>query len=121
MKTLLILLAALAVILIVIAKVHPIGKKISLYIVLGLIALIMLIPFYMMFVMATHTTSEIYSFPPALWFGSNLATNFHNMVEAVNFPRAFLNSCIVTFGNVTLLSNWIYGSLPSFTTISPTP
>lgn len=51
MKTLLILLAALAVILIVIAKVHPIGKKISLYIVLGLIALIMLIPFYMMFVM----------------------------------------------------------------------
>ena len=66
MKTLLILLAALAVILIVIAKVHPIGKKISLYIVLGLIALIMLIPFYMMFVMATHTTSEIYSFPPAL-------------------------------------------------------
>ena len=103
MKTLLILLAALAVILIVIAKVHPIGKKISLYIVLGLIALIMLIPFYMMFVMATHTTSEIYSFPPALWFGSNLATNFHNMVEAVNFPRAFLNSCIVTFGNVILV------------------
>ena len=45
MKTLLILLAALAVILIVIAKVHPIGKKISLYIVLGLIALIMLIHF----------------------------------------------------------------------------
>ena len=61
MKTLLILLLALAVILIVIAKIHPIGKKISLYIVLGLIALIMLVPFYMMFVMATHTTSEIYS------------------------------------------------------------
>ena len=40
MKTLLILLLALAVILIVIAKIHPIGKKISLYIVLGLIALI---------------------------------------------------------------------------------
>ena len=59
MKTLLILLLALAVILIVIAKIHPIGKKISLYIVLGLIALIMLVPFYMMFVMATHTTSEI--------------------------------------------------------------
>lgn len=63
----------------------------------------MLIPFYMMFVMATHTTSEIHSFPPALWFGSNLANHFHNMVEAVNFPRAFLNSCIVTFGNVILV------------------
>ena len=89
MKTLLILLLALAVILIVIAKIHPIGKKISLYIVLGLIALIMLVPFYMMFVMATHTTSEIYSFPPALWFGTNLVTNFHNMVAAVNFPLSF--------------------------------
>lgn len=55
MKTLLILLLALAVILIVIAKIHPIGKKISLYIVLGLIALIMLVPFYMMFVMAKPT------------------------------------------------------------------
>lgn len=103
MKTLLILLLALAVILIVIAKIHPIGKKISLYIVLGLIALIMLVPFYMMFVMATHTTSEIYSFPPALWFGTNLVTNFHNMVAAVNFPLSFLNSCIVTFGNVILV------------------
>ena len=91
MKTLLILLAALAVILIVIAKIHPIGKKISLYIVLGLIALIMLVPFYMMFVMATHTTSEIYSFPPALWFGSNLATNFHNMVEAeVEYTQRYM-------------------------------
>ena len=103
MKTLLILLLALAVILIVIAKIHPIGKKISLYIVLGLIALIMLVPFYMMFVMASHTTSEIYSFPPALWFGTNLVTNFHNMVAAVNFPLSFLNSCIVTFGNVILV------------------
>ena len=33
MKTLLILLLALAVILIVIAKIHPIGKKISLYLI----------------------------------------------------------------------------------------
>ena len=108
MKTLLILLLALAVILIVIAKIHPIGKKISLYIVLGLIALIMLVPFYMMFVMATHTTSEIYSFPPALWFGTNLVTNFHNMVAAVNFPLSFLNSCIVTFGNVILVLSLIH-------------
>ena len=37
-------------------------KEVSLYIVLGFIALIMLIPFYMMFVMATHTTSEIILF-----------------------------------------------------------
>ena len=67
MKMLLFLIMAVALVLIIIAKVHPAGKKISLYIVLGLIALIMLLPFFMMFVMATHTTSEIFSFPPAMW------------------------------------------------------
>ncbi|MFR8248618.1 MAG: hypothetical protein ACLVAT_05360 [Lachnospiraceae bacterium] len=86
MKTLLILLLALAVILIVIAKIHPIGKKISLYIVLGLIALIMLVPFYMMFVMATHTTSEIYSFPPALWFGTNLSNKLPQHGSSSKLP-----------------------------------
>ena len=40
MKTLLLLLLGLAVLLIVIAKVHPVGKKISLYVVLIIIALI---------------------------------------------------------------------------------
>ena len=52
MKMLLFLIMAVALVLIIIAKVHPAGKKISLYIVLGLIALIMLLPFFMMFV--TH-------------------------------------------------------------------
>lgn len=103
MKTLLIGILIIAVVLAVISKIHPIGKKVSLYIVLGFIALIMLIPFYMMFVMATHTTSEIYSFPPAMWFGTNIVTNLKNMIQAVNFPLSFLNSCIVTFGNVILV------------------
>lgn len=97
MKTLLIIIAAMAVLLIVISVVHPIGKKVSLYVILGLIALIMIIPFYMMFVMSTLATNEIYSFPPIMWFGSNLVTNIKNMAAAVNLPRAFVNSCIVTF------------------------
>lgn len=96
MKTLLISLILAIVLLIIIAKVHIIGKKIALYIVLLAIAAIMILPFYMMFVMATHTTNEIYSFPPAVWFGTNLVTNFKNMVASVNFPRAFVNSLIVT-------------------------
>lgn len=96
MKTLLLLIAAVAIILIVIAKLHPAGKKIALYVVLLAIALIMLAPFYMMFVMSTRPTNEIYSFPPAVWFGTNLVTNFGNMIAAVNFPRAFMNSLIIT-------------------------
>jgi ABC-type glycerol-3-phosphate transport system permease component len=103
MKTLLLLIAAVAIALIVIAKIHPIGKKLSLYAILIIIALIMLLPFYMMFVMSTLKTNEIYSFPPIVTFGTNLVENFKNMTAAVNLPRAFLNSCIVTFSYVILV------------------
>lgn len=102
MKTLLLLILITAVVLIVISKVHPVGKKISLYVILLLIAFIMLLPFYMMFVMSTLATNEIYSFPPKMFFGTNLVQNFKNMVDAVNLPRAFMNSCIVTFSQVIL-------------------
>lgn len=103
MKTLLIIIAVTAAVLILLSVIHPIGKKISLYFILGLIALIMLLPFYMMFVMSTLSTNEIYSFPPIVQFGSNLMTNFKNMTAAVNLPRAFLNSCIVTFSYTFLV------------------
>lgn len=72
-------------------------KKGILYIVLFLIALIMLMPFYMMFVMSTLSTNQIYSFPPHMFFGSNLIANFKSMMEQIDIVRAFINSCIVTF------------------------
>lgn len=103
MKTLLILLAAIAIVLIVISIVHPVGKKIALYAILLGIALIMLLPFYMMFVMSTLKTNEIYSFPPIVTFGSNLLANFASMNKQVDLVRAFLNSCIVTFSYTILV------------------
>ncbi len=78
-------------------------KKVLLYTILILVAISMLLPFYMMFVMSTLSTSEIYSYPPIMWFGSNLGTNFKNMVDAVNLPRAFGNSLFVTVSNTTLV------------------
>lgn len=78
-------------------------KKTILYMVLSIIAIIMLVPFYMMFVMSTLQTNEIFSFPPIMWFGSNLATNFKNMIASVNLPKAFLNSFTVTFTNTVLV------------------
>ena len=103
MKTLLILLAAIVIVLIVISIVHPVGKKIALYAILIGIALIMLLPFYMMFVMSTLKTNEIYSFPPIVTFGSNLLANFASMNKQVDLIRAFLNSCIVTFSYTILV------------------
>ena len=86
-----------------ISIVHPVGKKIALYAILIGIALIMLLPFYMMFVMSTLKTNEIYSFPPIVTFGSNLLANFASMNKQVDLIRAFLNSCIVTFSYTILV------------------
>lgn len=103
MTVLLLIIAIVAAALFLIARFVPGGKKFSLYAILVMIAGIMILPFYMMFVMSTLKTNEIYSFPPKLFFGSNLMTNFTNMVDAVNLPRAFGNSCIVTFSFVILV------------------
>ena len=103
MKLLLSIIVIAIIALFIISKIGVIGKKITTYIILGLVAIAMLVPFYMMFVMATHSTSEIYSFPPAMFFGGSLVENFTNMNAAVNFLRAFLNSCIITFSYTALV------------------
>jgi ABC-type glycerol-3-phosphate transport system permease component len=79
------------------------AKKIILYGLLIALALVMLLPFYMMFVMSTLSTEKIYSFPPILWFGTNLLSNFLHMIAQVNLPRAFFNSCFVTISNTLLV------------------
>ncbi len=44
-------------------------------------ALLMLAPFYLMFVFATHTDSAILSLPPPLWFGDALGDNLRTLVQ----------------------------------------
>ncbi|MBQ9009108.1 MAG: carbohydrate ABC transporter permease [Clostridia bacterium] len=102
MKTLLLLIAGFFLILFILSRFGVTGKKVALYFVLIVVALIMLFPFYEMFVMSTLKTNEIYSFPPRLWFGSNLMKNFTNMNKSVNLLRAFQNSCTVTISYVVL-------------------
>jgi ABC-type glycerol-3-phosphate transport system permease component len=83
--------------------IYPLMRKVLLYFILVSVAVIMLLPFYMMFVMSTLATNEIYSFPPIMFFGSNLVRNFKNMVAAVNIPRAFFNSLFVASANTFLV------------------
>ncbi|MBO6130011.1 MAG: carbohydrate ABC transporter permease [Pseudobutyrivibrio sp.] len=99
------ILALLLIVLgcILIGKFVPKGKLIILYVVLLLVAAIMLLPFYDMFVMSTRTTQEIFSFPPFLTFGKNLIENFINMNLSVNFMLAFRNSLIITCSYVVLV------------------
>jgi len=44
-------------------------------------AVVMLLPFWFMFVFATHSNSEILSMPPPLWFGHSLGDNLHELLE----------------------------------------
>ncbi|OYT86726.1 MAG: sugar ABC transporter permease [Burkholderiales bacterium PBB6] len=45
--------------------------------------LLMLAPFYLMFVFATHTDSAILSLPPPLWFGDALPDNLRTLMTAL--------------------------------------
>jgi multiple sugar transport system permease protein len=44
-------------------------------------ALLMLVPFWFMFVFATHSNGEILSMPPPMWFGSSLGDNLRDLLE----------------------------------------
>jgi multiple sugar transport system permease protein len=50
-------------------------------------AVLMFSPFYFMFVFATHTSSEIFSMPPPLWFGSAFLDNMASLMRHIPFWR----------------------------------
>ena len=58
-------------------------QRLVAYLIVGVGALLMLAPFYFMFVFATHTRSNIFSLPPPLWFGDALLLNFKLLHENV--------------------------------------
>jgi len=57
------------------------------YALVGIGALIMLAPFYLMFVFATQARSEIFNLPPPLWFGDDLANNLKILTDKLPFWR----------------------------------
>ena len=72
------------------------GQRLVAYGFVGAGALLMLAPFYFMFVFATHTRSEIFSLPPPSWFGDALMVNIQLLQQNVPlFWRNFGNSVYV--------------------------
>ncbi len=59
----------------------------SAYLVVAIGALLMLAPFWFMFVFATHSRGEIFNLPPPVWFGDDLAANFKILTERLPFWR----------------------------------
>lgn len=72
------------------------------YALVGLGALIMLAPFYFMFVFATHSRTEIFSLPPPLFFGSDLLANLHILTGRLPFWRNLGWSLYVALASTAL-------------------
>jgi multiple sugar transport system permease protein len=72
------------------------------YCVVAIGALIMLAPFYFMFVFATHSRTEIFNLPPPLWFGSDLAENLKILTERLPFWRNLGWSVYVALASTAL-------------------
>jgi multiple sugar transport system permease protein len=72
------------------------------YAVVGVGALIMLAPFYFMFVFATHSRTEIFSLPPPMWFGDDFFANLKILTERMPFWRNLAWSVYVAIASTVL-------------------
>jgi multiple sugar transport system permease protein len=68
------------------AFTSPLSKWAA-YLIVAMGALVMLAPFYFMFVFATHSRAEIFSLPPPMFFGDDFLNNFKILTERIPFWR----------------------------------
>jgi multiple sugar transport system permease protein len=72
------------------------------YCVVGVGALIMLAPFYFMFVFATHSRTEIFSLPPPMFFGDDFFNNLKILTDRIPFWRNLGWSLYVALASTAL-------------------
>ena len=72
------------------------------YAIVGVGALIMLAPFYFMFVFATQSRTEIFSLPPPVWFGDDFFNNLNILTSRLPFWRNLGWSLYVALASTAL-------------------
>ena len=72
------------------------------YALVALGGLIMLAPFYFMFVFATHSRTAIFSLPPPLFFGSDFGLNLQILTDPIAFWRSLGWSLYVALASTAL-------------------
>jgi multiple sugar transport system permease protein len=72
------------------------------YCVVGVGTLVMLLPFYFMFVFATHSRTEIFSLPPPMFFGDDFFNNLKILTERIPFWRNLGWSLYVAIASTVL-------------------
>ncbi len=68
----------------------------------GIGMLVMLAPFYFMFVFATQSRAEIFSLPPPVWFGDDFLLNLKILTERIPFWRNLGWSLYVALASTAL-------------------
>ncbi len=88
-------------------------QRLMAYGIVAIGALLMLGPFYFMFVFATHTNREILSMPPPLWFGSAFPDNLKQLLTSL--PHFWKNvGWSVYVALMSTLLNLFFCSLAGF-------
>ncbi len=72
------------------------------YAIVGIGAVIMLMPFYFMFVFATHSRTEIFSLPPPMFFGDDFLNNLKILQERIPFWKNLAWSLYVALASTVL-------------------
>ncbi|MDO4283766.1 MAG: carbohydrate ABC transporter permease [Eubacteriales bacterium] len=86
-------------------------SHILIYILLILLMLLCVVPFYIMIINATHSTNELYT-GLSVMPGDQLLINIRNMLDKVDMPRGFWNSFVIAISS-TLLSVY-FGTMTAF-------
>lgn len=82
------------------------------YALLVLGGVLTIAPFYFMFVFATHQRSEIFGFPPPIWFGEHFLSNYQILIEKIPFWRAYWNNFYLAL--MTTITSLFFCSLAGF-------
>ncbi len=89
---------------------NKMGKdKLIAYIIVAIGAIIMLAPFYFMFIFSSHSNTGILSVPPPVTFGDYLVTNFNALLDALpyfwhNLALSLFIAIVVTALNLLFCS-----------------
>ena len=72
------------------------------YLMVALGAVVMLLPFYFMFVFASHSRTEIFNLPPPLFFGDSFLANMEILTNKIPFWRSLGWSLYVGLASTAL-------------------
>ena len=83
-------------------RIKLLAGRAFIYIVLTVLAIAFVFPFYWLITSAFKTQAEIFSVPPHWLPLPATLSNFSDLYRETNLPRAFVNSVITSGGNVAL-------------------